>query len=115
MKHFILFILVFGLAFSGSSTTTHAKAGGDLHKKINKIEQLIQKKKWKEADKEARTLRKLYQKKEWKIQLIGDEDEYESINEGLDTLQAAVKVKDKVQATTELANLHSLLESVYSL
>lgn len=115
MKRLLACLLVMGLVLGGWSTVSHAKAGGDFYKKINKIDQLIQKKKWKEAGNETRALRKLYKKKEWKIQLIGDEREYEGIGEGLDALHAAVKVKDKVQATNELANIHALLESVYSM
>lgn len=115
MKRLLAGLLIMGLVLGGWSSVTHAKAGGEFYKKINKIDQLIQKKNWEEASSETSALRKLYKKKEWKIQLIGDEREYEGIGEGLDALHAAVKVKDKVQATTELANIHALLESVYSL
>lgn len=115
MRHLLTCVFLVALVFGASPTATHAKAGGDLFKKLDTIGQSVEQKQWDKAKTETRTLRNLYHKKEWKIQMIGDEREYEGIGEGLDALNAAIKVKDKVQATIELANIHALLESVYSL
>ncbi|HET7657304.1 MAG TPA: hypothetical protein VFK37_03355, partial [Bacillales bacterium] len=61
-----------------------AQAGEGFFKKISQIDRLVDKGKWQEAAKETAALRKLYQKKKWKMQLLGDEGEYEGLDRELD-------------------------------
>ncbi|HET7657245.1 MAG TPA: DUF4363 family protein [Bacillales bacterium] len=92
-----------------------AQAGEGFFKKISQIDKLVDKGKWQEAAKETTALRKLYQKKKWKMQLLGDEGEYEGLDRELDQLAAAVSTKDKSETKIELGAVRSLFKNIYSL
>ncbi|MFC3039828.1 DUF4363 family protein [Virgibacillus xinjiangensis] len=70
---------------------------------------------WEELRGQAEELKKLYKKHRWKIQLIGDEGEYEGLYEAISKLIAAAKEEDTTETRVELANVHRLLEDIYSL
>jgi len=94
---------------------TLSKAGEPFYKQISQINRLVQKGHWKAAEKETSALRKMYQKKKWKLQLIGDEGEYEGLDREMDRLSEAVSAKDKAQTKVELGAIRSLIRNIYSL
>jgi hypothetical protein len=49
-----------------------------------------------------------------KLQLLGDEEEYEEMSREIDKLEAAVQEKDKKQAKVSLATIQSILDEIYS-
>ncbi|HET7579401.1 MAG TPA: DUF4363 family protein [Bacillales bacterium] len=92
-----------------------AQAGEVFHQLIQQINQMITKENWQGALKKTSELRATFQKKQWKLQLLGDEGEYEGLNRELDQLYAAVKAKDKSESKVELAAVASYIKSIYSL
>ncbi|MFC2949317.1 DUF4363 family protein [Virgibacillus sediminis] len=90
--------------------------GGDIFfDQVDKLESSLEASDWKKIEKEADELRKLYKEHRWKIQLIGDEGEYEGLYEAVSKLIAAAKEEDSTETRVELANVHRLLEDIYSL
>ena len=60
-------------------------------------------------------IRKLYDKHEWKIHLIGDEGEYERLNEAINRLTAAIEEEEWFDAQLELATIKTIVKDIYSL
>jgi len=70
---------------------------------------------WKKLQTDAEKLKKNYQSNKWKIQLLGDEDEYETLNESINKLIIAIEEKDQTQSKLELAIIKVIAEDIYSL
>lgn len=109
-KVFLCFIIFHMLA--GCSTHTGKK---DIMSTVQSIEQHL-----KEADRgslkqQVIELRKHYDKHEWKIQLLGDEGEYERLNETINRLIAAIDMEELSDAQLELATIKSIIKDIYSL
>lgn len=122
MKRLLGAIMIAGVILGGWPSLKHAQfgqeqaqAGEAFHQVIQQINQMIEKENWQGALKKTSELRALYQKKQWKLQLLGDEGEYEGLNRELDQLYAAVKAKDKSESKVELAAVGSYIKSIYSL
>jgi hypothetical protein len=80
---------------------------------IQEIKALVDGKNWSEASMAARNLKQLYEEKKWKLQLLGDETEYEGIDREIDKLSAAIEEKEPVQIKLGLAQIHTYLKSIY--
>ena len=90
--------------------------GGDyFFDKVKSLEVAISKEDWQSANVQLKDLKKLYKKNDWKLQLLGDESEYEGINEAISRLSAAIKSEDTKQALLELATIRAYLEEIYSM
>jgi len=61
------------------------------------------------------TLVKVYDTHEWKLQLIGDEGEYEGLHENIHRLITAIEIEEYKEALLELGSIKSILEEIYSL
>lgn len=92
-----------------------AQAGHIFFQKLSQIGHLARQEKWRQAAEVTSSLRQAYQKRKWKIQLLGDEGEYEGVDEELDKLAAAVASKNDTQTRLEIASVRSLFENIYSL
>lgn len=92
------------------------QVGGDyLFNHIDQLEQAIDQSNWDEVLLQSEELKDIYEDSKWKIQLIGDEDEYEGLYQSINNLIAVVKEKDTTNARLQLASIKSILEDIYSL
>lgn len=115
-KHLIIkrrwiFLLII-LTFFGCSKYTGKEA---LFTHVKTIENFIDNEDWDQLNQQVDQLNTLYEKNKWKLQLLGDEDEYESLTETIDRLIVAIDEQDKTQAKLELATVKSILKELYSL
>ncbi|AXI08838.1 DUF4363 family protein [Oceanobacillus sp. 143] len=110
----VLFILIGVIMLTGCSKPI----GGDyFFNKINTIDQNIaqQETDWKKAKEECFELKNLYHKNEWKLQLLGDEGEYEDLRNHIAILITAIEEEDRLNARIELATIKSFIKDIYSL
>ncbi|PAE29156.1 hypothetical protein CHI07_10580 [Paenibacillus sp. 7884-2] len=92
------------------------QVGGDyFFNHIDQIEQEIDQSNWDKIAVQTDELKKMYKKNRWKIQLLGDEGEYEELHISINILIAAVLEEDSTSARLELATVRSILEDIYSL
>lgn len=92
-----------------------SQAGKPFYEKISQIRKFAKKGDWKRARKETTALHKLYQKRKWKLQLIGDEGEYEGLDQEMSKLSEAISAKDQSQTQVELGAIRALIKNIYSL
>ncbi|GAQ17717.1 hypothetical protein OPHB3_1642 [Oceanobacillus picturae] len=94
---------------------TNQIGGKPFFEHIDKLEDGLDQPNWEELSIQAKELKKMYEKNKWKIQLLGDEGEYESLNESLNNLLATIKEEDALTTRMELATILTLFEDIYSL
>jgi hypothetical protein len=82
---------------------------------LNKIQASINHADWKKAETEAKQLEHIYKKNVWKLQLLGDEAEFEAIHRDISQLKAAIQEQDKAQTKVLIAEITAILEDIYSL
>lgn len=111
MNRYILYLLMF-LFLSGC---TNRVGGEAFFNRLDEIEQALDQGEWNTITQHAEELKHIYSDQKWKIQLLGDEGEYESLYRSINNLIAAIKEKDSVNVRLELATAKSLLEDIYSL
>ena len=85
-----------------------------MNEQVEKIKASLKNPNWKEIQALTDELHSMYDKNEWKIQLLGDEDEYESLNESINHLLVAVEEKEVKDAKEELATIKTFLGDIYS-
>lgn len=91
-------------------------AGGNtFYHQINEIEIALENSDWDETLSEAENLKEMYKKQKWKLQLLGDENEYEGLNESIHKLISAIKLQDLVSIKMELITIQTNIENIYSL
>ncbi|HET7629630.1 MAG TPA: DUF4363 family protein [Bacillales bacterium] len=105
-------MLLGGWSFAGSHDEDSGKTS--LQSQVDSVRQSIEQKNWRRAAHGAHELRQMYDQKEWKLQLLGDESEYEGLQQDIARLQAAVKARDKANAFTELADIEVMISNIYS-
>jgi hypothetical protein len=103
---FLLFIL------SGCSGITGER---DFSQKVEAIDQALNNPDWKQLKSLGNELEQFYYRSQWKIQLMGDEDEYESLQESINHLIVAIEEQDITEIKLELATIRTFLEDIYSL
>jgi len=104
-------VILFFVLTGCSSHTGHA----DFDQNIHEIEQKLIAEDWDALKYQLNELMKAYKKNDWKIQLIGDEGEYERLHESINRLLTAVDAKEKNEARIELATLKTIVDDIYSL
>jgi len=63
----------------------------------------------------ANQLKEHYRHHYWKIVLIGDEGEYERLNESINRLITAIDASELNDAKIELATIKTIVKDIYSL
>lgn len=111
IKKWILPLLIL-ILLSGCSSIS---GENDFSKKINSIEQALTKHDWEQIKSLGNELKQLHTQSEWKIQLMGDEDEYESLKESINQLIVAIEEQDLTETKLEIATIKTYLEDIYSL
>lgn len=90
--------------------------GGDMFlESINSIEESITKEEWKACEDLINDLSNYYDDNRWKLQLLGDEGEYEGMLEAINRLDMAVSQKDVTESLLEIATIKAYIEGIYSL
>jgi hypothetical protein len=85
--------------------------GGDyFFENIQSLEADLKNENWQNANIQLKDMKDLYKKNDWKLQLLGDEGEYEGMNESISRLSAAIESEDSKQALLELATIRAYLE-----
>ncbi|TRM11490.1 DUF4363 family protein [Lentibacillus cibarius] len=109
-KRSLFFVLM--ILLSGCTT----KIGEDVFiTQVDELELALDQQDWNQITHYAEELKTVYQDEKWKIQLIGDEGEYEGLLESINKLIAATKEKDIKNVRMELASTKTLIEDIYSL
>jgi hypothetical protein len=111
LKKWTIFIFIL-ILLSGCSGIT---GKNDFAEKINAIEQALKAEDWKQLKSLGDDLDQLYHGSQWKIQLLGDEDEYESLQESINHLMVAIGEQDLTEAKLEVATIKTYMEDIYSL
>lgn len=107
----ILLLMMTSLLIACSNLTGQA----NFKEQIEMIEEDLASENWQALQEEAAELKKLYKDQQWKLQLLGDEGEYEGLNMSINRLFIAIEEKDRTEAKLELANIQSLIADIYSL
>ena len=107
-----LLCFVILLMITGCSAQTGKK---DLTNIIQNMEQGLKASDITSLQIQVDELRKLYDKHEWKIHLLGDEGEYERLNETINRLKAAIEAEELSDAKLELGTLKTIVKDIYSL
>nr|WP_253288761.1 DUF4363 family protein [Amphibacillus sp. MSJ-3] len=82
---------------------------------LDEFEKELDQPNWTELSIQADELKEMYEKNKWKLQLIGDEGEYEELYKSISNLIATVKEEDTLSTRMEIATTRALLEGIYSL
>lgn len=89
--------------------------GHAFFNQINNIEHSLEGSDWDKITLQAEELKELYKKDKWILQLLGDEDEYETLYESINKLIMAIEEKDRTNIRLELSVIHTHIEDIYSL
>ncbi|GIO24342.1 DUF4363 family protein [Oceanobacillus sp. J11TS1] len=107
--------IVFILLLSMLSGCSNQVGGNDFFKHIEQLEQSLDASNWNKITNQAEALEEIFVSNKWKIQLLGDEGEYEGLHESINNLIAAAKEKDSTSTRLGLATVKSILGEIYSL
>ena len=111
IKKIIIFMLLF-ILLSGCANTI----GGDIFfNHMDQLEQALDQLDWEKIKLQAKELKAIYEDNKWKLQLIGDEGEYERLNESIHKIIAAANEEDTTNVRMELATARTLITDIYTL
>ncbi|AOV07748.1 DUF4363 family protein [Sporosarcina ureilytica] len=112
LKRKLILIGVLLLLLTGCSKVTGHSYFNDH---ISTIEEHLEFAEWSFLVEQANNLKTLYDNQQWKLQLLGDEGEYEGLNESIHRLIKATEQQDTTQAKLELATIKVIINDIYSL
>lgn len=107
-----LLCLLLLLVISGCSAQT---GENEFQENIIRLEQAISDKDSVSVKLQVEGLLKVFQHNEWKLQMIGDEGEYERLNESIRRIIVAIEEEDFTEARIELSTTKTILRDIYSL
>lgn len=84
-----------------------------LYQKSEEIISLVNQLQWEKAKEEVRVIEDLYQKDEWKFQLLGDESEYDGLNQEISQLKVSIQEEDKMEAKSSLVIIQDYIRAIY--
>lgn len=106
-------LLVFSmLLLTGCSEWTDEK---DFKASVDALEAVLSVEDWQVIEARVDAVKAQYAHSKWKLQLLGDEDEYESLQESIEHLKQAAKSKSKADCEKELTTIRTYLSQIYSL
>jgi hypothetical protein len=103
------------LITGGWSSMSIEPKTNNIFDKIDEINMSIRQLDWERVNEEADTLKVLYAKEKWKLQLLGDEREYEQVENEIFRFKEAAEEKDKSQSKIILSSIRTTLKNIYSL
>lgn len=107
----ILLLIVTSLLIACTNVTGQA----NFKECIDTIETHLAQADWDDLEKQGDYLKRLYKEEQWKLQLLGDEGEYEELNIGINRFLKAIEEEDMTEAKLEIATIQSLIHDIYSL
>ncbi|WP_176555803.1 DUF4363 family protein [Virgibacillus ndiopensis] len=84
-----------------------------IYNKSTEIKNLVNQTQWHKAKQEAKLILEYYRNGKWKYQLLGDETEYNNLNEQILKLQVSIEEKDKAEAKRNIALIEHYIEMLY--
>lgn len=113
-KAIAVIIVGFTLCFviTGCSSVTGQR---DFNQFMSNLEHHLHAEDWDALHNQMDDLMKIYAKNNWKLQLIGDEGEYERLHESINRFTTAVEAREIMDAKLELATIKTIIEDIYSL
>lgn len=110
MKRFMLIFCM--LLIAGCAEITDET---DFKGAVDALEAVLDSEDWQLINEKVTAIEEQYSRSKWKLQLLGDEDEYESLQESVNHLKTAAKSKDKSECEKELTTIRTYLDQIYSL
>lgn len=111
IKKWSLLLFLFILLSGCSNITGESR----FSEKMDSIEETLQEPDWKKLSSLVDELNEIYEQTKWKIQLLGDEGEYERLQENINLLIVAIEEKDIQETKLKLASIKTFLDDIYSL
>lgn len=87
----------------------------EFKENINRLEQSMSVNETESVKLQVEALLKVYKHNEWKLQLLGDEGEYERLHESIQRIIIAIEEEDFTEARLELSTTKTILADIYSL
>ncbi|GGA81119.1 DUF4363 family protein [Ornithinibacillus halotolerans] len=109
-KRISLFVLLILLL----SACNEPIGGKNFFNKVEVLEQEISNDNWKNSQQYLEELHRYFEKNLWKLQLFGDENEYEGIQESMNRLFVTIQEEDRTQALIDLVTIKAHIEEIYS-
>jgi len=107
----ILLLMIPGLLIGCANITGQT----NFNEHIDTIEHHLTDADWEVLEEQGDHLKRLYEDEQWKLQLLGDEGEYEGLNIGINRFLKAIEEEDMIEAKLELATIQTLIDDIYSL
>lgn len=82
---------------------------------ISSLEQSLDQEDWQHVKKQADELIEVYNDHKWKVQLLGDEGEYEGLVESMHRFIVAIDDEALIEAKLELSTIKTLIKDIYSM
>lgn len=111
LKKIVIYMLLL-ILLSGCANIS---AGDLFFNHMDQLEEALDQPDWEQIKLQANELKVIYEDNKWKLQLLGDEGEYESLNETIQRIIAVVKEEDITNMRMELATARALVKDIYSL
>lgn len=84
-----------------------------IYKKSEEITDLINHSQWEKAGNEAKAISDIYKKNKWKLQLLGEELEYNELEQEISKLQISIEEKDKLESKTNIVLIQDYIRAIY--
>lgn len=112
----LLGILLVTLLFTAVGLPTEGIAKEKpLLRQVKEMNRLVDLEQWDQALKKAQAAEQTYKKNRWKLQFLGNEREYEGLDQEYAKLLEAIKEKEKAQVKMQLAVIQEILKDIYSM
>lgn len=104
-------VLLIGADFAGKN----GAESNELLFQIEAIESSVENETWTLAEEQSKELVNVYDRQKWKLQLIGDEEEYEELIQNINMLKAVISERDATQSKMLISRIRSIVDTIYSL
>ena len=111
MQRLSLCVVICFFMLSGCSSNSMNK--NPIFQESNKIMELVDDSQWETADKAAQVIQKMYKKNKWKYQLLGDESEYNGLQQEISKLKISINEKDKPEAKRSIVIIQEHIQAIY--
>lgn len=112
--------LLAGALLAALATGVHHEAAalpgdGTLYDLIRQAERHAEQGRWEIVRETADRLEEHVNKRYWLFQLLGDEEEYETLKRDVAQLKLAVQERSRLEVLLLLADIRTILDQIYSL
>lgn len=114
IKVFLSILILCLLLFPQELSAGYKVESPSISNQVQIISSLINKEDWANALENSTKLKAIYNRQLWKLQLLGDEQEYDRLSREIEKLKASVKQKDKKQSQVSIAIIKTLIDEIYS-